>query len=339
MSTVRLQEPCGLLPTGTWGVGAHLMLMKEASERCPGPGSGVARGSRRLAWAAEGGQAAALTKAVLHNNAHPCVDHTALLLLALDVWGGHLVSGGRALGVERYPLKCPKCSLVTFDHLPQCPSCSASFRLNRVLTRRRRDPSRPIYLPAASPPETDGVVDSAELPVETRQRGPTEPRPPAACTPPPVVEPATVAEPSPLDAQVAPLEPAPAAPATLPEVPAPVIAATMANNDANGEGHLSLGQLAAAERRRALAASANRRAIASSPAPSSPPEAAENPEDAHRRDAQALKERMMRASRARRKRRPDLVAETIDPVLPGWYEPGIENPAAEPVAAGPSSDR
>ena len=47
----------------------------------------------------------------------------------------------------------------------------------------------------------------------------------------------------------------------------------------------------------------------------------------------------MRASRASRKRGPDLVAETIDPVLPEWYEPGIENPAAEPVTTGPASDR
>ena len=60
--------------------------------------------------------------------------------------------------MERNPLKCPKCDLVTFDHLSQCPSCSASFRLNHVLTRRRRDLSRPIYLPATSPPETDGTV-------------------------------------------------------------------------------------------------------------------------------------------------------------------------------------
>ncbi len=114
-------------------------------------------------------------------------------------------------------------------------------------------------------------------------------------------------------------------------------AADIAGNDTNEERHLSLSQLAAAERRSALASAPSRgvRATRSAPsAPSEPPRA-----DAHSQDAQQLKERMMRASRARRRRRPDLIAETVDPALPGWYEPGIENPVAEPVTAGRTSDR
>ncbi len=38
-------------------------------------------------------------------------------------------------------------------------------------------------------------------------------------------------------------------------------------------------------------------------------------------DAEQLKQRMVRAGQARRQRRPDLVREVVDPLLPDWYEP------------------
>ena len=38
-------------------------------------------------------------------------------------------------------------------------------------------------------------------------------------------------------------------------------------------------------------------------------------------DSARLKQRMIHASQARRKEGPDLVSETIDPVLPDWYDP------------------
>ena len=41
-------------------------------------------------------------------------------------------------------------------------------------------------------------------------------------------------------------------------------------------------------------------------------------------ESRRIKERMMRASRARRKERPDLVTESTDPALPDWYEPDVD---------------
>ncbi len=294
--------------------------------------------------------------------------------------------------MERHPLKCPKCDLVTFDHLPQCPSCNASFRLNRALTRRRRDSNRPIYIPAARPPEPEDVVELAEPPVDGMRLAPEAPIPPTARVTAPAVgaatlptpdapgltpeprsatasrtapEPKLQSEPEPepelelqpelqpepepeLRSELQPepepelrleLDPKPElAETTLPEVAAPPVTTATPDNDAISKRHPSLGQLAAAERRQALIASSSGRAEASRPTPSSPAEDASSNADAHASDAQALKQRMMRASRARRKRRPDLIAETIDPVLPGWYEPGIESSVAEPVTTGSSSD-
>ena len=330
-------------------------------------------------------------------------------------------------------MKCPKCDLVTFDHLPRCPSCSASFRLNRALTRRRRDPSRPIYLPVSPPPDQDTAAvevkgsttgpqlqdvrlpGAQQLPLVAAVPHPeVVPEPPAFASEPAIVaepvalvpqpaaapepvglesepagiaepgagvlepagvaepvagalEPAGVAEPvagasesavaapvacssesavsaesgalvpvehSPeLEAAATTLEPA--APITPPQPPAFAATATAPDTAPSEEGHPSLGQLAAAERRRAFAAAADRGVTVSRLAPTPAADAAV---DAHHRDAQSLKKRMMRASQARRRRRPDLIAEAVDPVLPGWYEPGIENPVAEPVTAGRTSD-
>lgn len=234
-------------------------------------------------------------------------------------------------------MKCPKCDLVTFDHLPQCPACNASFRLNRVLTRRRRDPSRPIYLPSASPRETSATIERPEPRTDEGTRVPVVPLLPTGSVAASVVGATTPVVPSTTDSSAAPVEPEiKAAPEPQPvEMPAAAVAITVADADVNDRP--SLGELAAVERRRALAASSNRQPAASTLVQPAPTDAAAT--DSHSRDAHALKERMMRASRARRKRRPDLISETVDPALPGWYEPGVETPVAEPVTTGSWSDR
>lgn len=61
--------------------------------------------------------------------------------------------------------------------------------------------------------------------------------------------------------------------------------------------------------------------------------------DPHRRDAQGLKTKMIRASRARRRQRRDSAGKTVDPILPDWYEPSTETPVEEPALAGRSADR
>lgn len=56
-------------------------------------------------------------------------------------------------------------------------------------------------------------------------------------------------------------------------------------------------------------------------------------------ESHKIKERMMRASRARRKERPDLVTASTDPVLPDWYEPDLDEPDGAARSAGDSGDR
>lgn len=56
-------------------------------------------------------------------------------------------------------------------------------------------------------------------------------------------------------------------------------------------------------------------------------------------ESRKIKERMMRASRARRKERPDLVTASTDPVLPDWYEPDLDEPDEATRSAGGSGDR
>jgi len=291
-----------------------------------------------------------------------------------------LAGGERSGGAQS--LKCSQCDLVTFDHLPQCPSCNASFRLKRGPTRKHRDPSRPIYLPPAPPPKTDASVELTNPRADEGYRRAAAPRLPNAHTGPSVIRATTLVEPSavepwfeprtvapPVEPSVVapwfepravaswfepsnvvpPVEPrvvAPSAapfeleltpPANLSEVLAPTTATTIPENDAHDNDHPSLGELAAVERRQGLGASTNHQTVASTPVPSAPTDAAAP--DPHRRDADALRGRMMRAGRARRKRRPDLASETVDPALPGWHEPGIENPVAEPVTTGSTPTR
>lgn len=72
-------------------------------------------------------------------------------------------------------MKCPKCKLVTFDHLQQCPRCETSFARSRRLTRSRpRDRRILIARPGADPSE----------PEETRASVPE----PATETPAPTAE-------------------------------------------------------------------------------------------------------------------------------------------------------
>ncbi len=56
-------------------------------------------------------------------------------------------------------------------------------------------------------------------------------------------------------------------------------------------------------------------------------------------ESHKIKERMMRASRARRKERPDLVTASTDPVLPDWYEPDLDEPDGATRSAGDFGDR
>jgi hypothetical protein len=246
-----------------------------------------------------------------------------------------LAGGERSGGAQS--LKCSQYDLVTFDHLPQCPSCNASFRLKRGPTRTHRDPSRPIYLPPAPPPKTDASVELTNPRADKGYRRAAAPRLPNAHTGPSVIRATTLIEPRVVAPSAAPFELELTPPANLPEVLAPTTATTIPENDAHDNDHPSLGELAAIERRQGLGASANHQTVASTPVPSAPTDAAAP--DPHRRDADALRGLMMRAGRARRKRRPDLTSETVDPALPGWYEPGIENPVAEPVTTGSTPTR
>jgi hypothetical protein len=61
-----------------------------------------------------------------------------------------------------------------------------------------------------------------------------------------------------------------------------------------------------------------------------PPEA-----DPQAADAARLKKRMVVASQARRREGPDLVSETVDPILPDWYDPStLEETTDEPAVTG-----
>lgn len=165
-------------------------------------------------------------------------------------------------------MKCPKCSLVTFDHLPKCPRCRTSFELKRRLTRPRRDPSRAILIPA----------DPNERPEPNAKDAARRARP--------------IAPPAPLPEQ------RPAAPS-----PAPRLIAAPEHEAPEQE---SSGDEARQQR-----------------APSDEQQVA---------DRRRLKERMVRASQARRRSRPDLVTQVADPSLPDWYEPAMAEDL-EPRAA------
>jgi hypothetical protein len=212
--------------------------------------------------------------------------------------------------------------LVTFDHLSKCPRCETSFDLSRRLTRRRSNPNRRIKLPAAGSEQTRGVAA------------------PGAVAPAPKPVAATVA------AAAAPAEPA--------TTPAPPVSADHDTEIAPASGNTpTLKDLAESEQRDdvavnvAAAVTAVRDAVQVLPpvppadpiadAPG-PPEPAK-PSGSAMTDSQTIKERMMRASRARRKERPDLVTESIDPALPDWYEPDLDEPNGAPSSKGKSAGR
>ncbi len=121
------------------------------------------------------------------------------------------------------------------------------------------------------------------------------------------------------------------------------------------QGTPSLRDLAATEQRDELevnvaaAVTAVRTAVRTSDAPVAPeagasvaPEAGASAApgvDSPSTASLTIKERMVRASRARRKQRPDLVTESIDPVLPDWYEPDVDEPNGTTGSKGKSADR
>jgi len=76
-------------------------------------------------------------------------------------------------------LKCPKCHLVTFDHLSKCPRCHASFALARRLTRQQLDPRRPILLPR----DKEGPPSLARIEARDREQQRRQPIAPPVARP------------------------------------------------------------------------------------------------------------------------------------------------------------
>lgn len=179
-------------------------------------------------------------------------------------------------------MKCPKCELVTFDHLAQCPRCQASFARQRRLTRRRRQPDRTIVIPR---PAAEGR-ETAEP--ELRPRRPIAP-------------------------------PEPERPASEPgrEVAGETLRATQEATE-----------LPEPTRNAPLSAETphpHRQPRAETTREGNPTPAAPRPPtaDQHAADAAGLKEKMIRAGQIRRAREQDLTGE-IDPILPDWYEPSLD---------------
>lgn len=179
--------------------------------------------------------------------------------------------GGRPI------VKCPKCSLVTFDHLSKCPRCRTSFELTRRLTHRARertirlapDPtaqpasrttrrSRPIAPPENAPPELPVAQVTSQHVHDSKRPAPT-------------------------------FEPDSAAPASD-----PVPELTCAGQ------HDTEQQLA---------------------------------------DSKRLKQRMVLASQARRRRRTDGASDAVDPLLPDWYEPATDTDAETALSTNGSAER
>lgn len=198
-------------------------------------------------------------------------------------------------------MKCPKCNLVTFDHLAQCPRCKASFARQRRLTRIRQRPDRPVVVPrpaAESRPAEAPEVAAPPRPIAPPAPTPPEPTPPEpaarAPEPPRVV---ATPEPEPRDT-----------------LPPPTTSDSRQN--ARAEPEPALRSFA-----RPATDAVPEREDAPDPEPtvSRPPTA-----DQHAADAQGLKERMVRAGQARRAREQIRTAE-IDPILPDWYEPTLND--------------
>ena len=210
-------------------------------------------------------------------------------------------------------MKCPKCNLVTFDYLSKCPRCDTSFELSRRLTRRRADPKRRILIASTSAAGAGEVV----TPLETGA--------------PPVV--ATLHTPASAHSSEAPMDAAPETQLAAPEEAKPEGPTVAAEPPQKTP---SLREMAETERREDLsvnvaAAVAAARAVVripeEQPAPPAAPATAEPqpspasaPTEAAPSESRTIKERMMRASRARRKERSSLVTESTNPVLPDWYD-------------------
>lgn len=208
-------------------------------------------------------------------------------------------------------MKCPKCGVVTFDHLAQCPRCKSSFALQRRLTRVRRGPERPILVPrpraAGAPAKVDprpaeAPAPAAASPADTSLRAPIpdpipEPAPAAVIPGPPQAVTAPPPEPTiPVAPETAISSPG-ATPGDSPDIPGPPASSPLAR-------------------------------------PTRPPAREE-----HAADARRMKERMARAGQVRRQREVDMVAE-VDPVLPDWYEPlDGEEDVEKPVRAGGATRR
>lgn len=252
-----------------------------------------------------------------------CVDRGPVSLLAFELGRGEKIHTGRSLKVEGDHMKCPKCSLVTFDYLSKCPACDTSFELSRRLTRRRTDPKRPILIASASSlggPDVAVPEASAHL--------------------------TTLTERDPGSADL-PAVPTAALPATQTAKPPPRIPDSVQPAEANP----SLREMAETERREDLtvnvadAVAAARTLVRTPEAQPARPvvPAAREPRlalaDAALSEPRVIKERMMRASRARRKKRADLVTESTDPVLPDWYEPDPDEPAGDTCSTGNSERR
>ena len=271
-------------------------------------------------------------------------------------------------------MKCPKCKLVTFDHLSKCPRCRASFDLSRRLTRRRNNPARKILIAAA--PEDIDAARAARRPRPRTIAPATEPVPEAPAPTAPM-NPAVLAaampsrEPQPEPEKLTP--PVPTNPAVLgaampgrspePQESTPPVPVNPAALDATMPGRelepqestppvpvnpavLTATMPAGKAEPVAVAALSSTEAAAVEVATASEAEVVTAPlrhqdiEELQAADARRLKDRMVLASQARRRQRVNIENECVDPALPDWYEPTPEEGAdAAPVLAGSARKR
>jgi hypothetical protein len=212
------------------------------------------------------------------------------------------------------------------------------------------DPDLDLAPPAAAPPAFE--ADAAEPP-EPEPTPETEPAPDPAVVPTlklasivPTVRDEAPATPDPASAPpaAAALDPAPApepTPAPVPEAIAPVSGTAPTLTDlaeSEQRGDLAVNVAAAVTAVRDAVRTPAAGAEDATAAEPDPRESAA-PGSGGKTDSQTIKERMMRASRARRKERPDLVTESIDPALPDWYEPDLDEPSGAPRSKGKSAGR
>jgi hypothetical protein len=144
--------------------------------------------------------------------------------------------------------------------------------------------------------------------------------------------------------------------AAVPEMSGPARAKPVIGDKADPSAGIStaapsLREMAATEQREdlsvnvAAAVAAARAAVRTPPEQPVPPIAPASPapepaaDGAEPGESGKIKERMMQASRARRKERPDLVTESTEPVLPDWYEPDLDEPDGATRSKGDPADR